>query len=45
MLSSTQLHQSFVQFNKRKQIEILNICILAVQRKAEQKFIFTVPPS
>lgn len=45
MSSSTQLHHGFVQFNKTKQIEILNICILAVCRKAEQKFVFTVPPS
>lgn len=35
MFSSAHLRQGFVQCNERKQTEILNICILAVCKKAE----------
>lgn len=35
MLSSTDLCHGFLQSNERKQIEILNICVLAVRKKAE----------
>lgn len=35
VLSSIHLHHGFVQFDERKQTEILNICILAAHRKTE----------
>lgn len=35
VLSSIHLRHGFVQFNERKRTEILNICILAVHKKAE----------
>jgi len=41
-LSSTHVRHGFVQFNERKQIQLLNIC---VSEKTLNKSVFTMPPS